>query len=100
MKKKPKKIKLEDVIQKYTLDDVVESEEYKEAVEEAEEEIDQHLDLLQEFLGRELVKIERNAILDIVDEFSTKDDEGYIILYFSFIQAWKIYEQRRKKSSS
>lgn len=99
MRKKPKKIKLEDVIQKYTLDDVVESEEYKEAMEKAENEIDQHLELLQEHVGRELVDIERRAVLDIVDEFSTKDDEGYIILYFSFIQAWKIYEVRRKKNS-
>jgi len=99
MKKKPKKIKLEDVIQKYTLDDVVESEEYKEAVEKAEDEIDQHLDRLQGYIGRELVKIERQAVLNIVDEFSTKDDEGYIILYSSFIQAWKIYQQRRKDPS-
>ena len=52
MKKKPKKIKLEDVIQKYTLDDVVEYEEYKEAVEKAEDEIDQHLDRLQGYIGR------------------------------------------------
>lgn len=99
MKKKPKKIKLEDVIQKLTLNDVFESEEYKEQMKIAEEEIDQHLDQLQQYIGRELIKIERSAILDIVDEFSTKDEEGYIILYFSFIQAWKIYLQRRKKKS-
>jgi hypothetical protein len=99
MKKKPKKIKLEDVIQKYTLDDVVESEEYKEEMEQAENEIEQHLELLQEYIGRELVEIERRAVLDIVGEYSTKDDDGYIVLYFSFIQAWKIYEHQRKKLS-
>jgi hypothetical protein len=99
MKKKPKKIKLEDVIQKYTLDDVVESEEYKEEMEQAENEIEQHLELLQAYIGRELVEIERRAVLDIVGEYSTKDDDGYIVLYFSFIQAWKIYEHQRKKLS-
>ncbi len=97
MKKKLKKIKLEDVIQKYTLDDIVESEESKEQMKIAEDEIDQHLELLQEHIGRELVDVERRAVLDIVDEYSTKDDEGYIVLYFSFIQAWKIYEERRRK---
>ena len=99
MKKKPKKLKLEDVIQKHTLNDVFESEEYKEQMKRAEEEIDQHLEQLHQYIGRELIKIERRAIFDIVDEFSTKDEEGYIILYFSFIQAWKIYLQRRKKKS-
>ena len=99
MKKKPKKIKLEDIIQKYTLDDVVESEEEKEAIEKAENEIEQHLELLQEYIGRELVEIERRAVLDIVGEYSTKDDDGYIVLYFSFIQAWKIYERQRQNPS-
>ena len=61
------------------------------------EEIDQHLDLLQEHIGRELVDIEQRAILEIVEENSTKDDEGNIVLYFSFIQAWKISEERRAK---
>ena len=99
MKKKPKKIKLEDVIEKLTLDDVFESEEYKEQMKRADEEIDQHLEQLHQYIGRELIKIERRAIIEIVDEFSTKDDEGYIVLYFSFIQAWKIYLQRCKMKS-
>jgi hypothetical protein len=97
MKKKPKKITLKEILPKYTLDDVVETEAYKEAMKAAETEIDQHLDLIQEHIGRELIKIERRAILDIVDEYSTKDEEGTIVLYFSFIQAWKIYEQRRMR---
>jgi hypothetical protein len=66
-------------------------------MKQAEDEIDQHLDQLQEYIGRELVEIERRAVLDIVGENSTKDEEGNIILYFSFIQAWKIYEQQIAK---
>jgi transcription initiation factor IIE alpha subunit len=97
MKKKPKKITLKEILPKYTLDDVIETEESKERTKVAEEEIDQHLDLLQKHIGRELVASERRNVFDIVDEFSTKDEEGYIVLYFSFIQAWKIYEQRRKQ---
>jgi|GEM_PF-1708262 putative heme iron utilization protein len=93
MKKKPKKFTLGEILPKYTIDDVIESEQHKAAMVEAEAEIDQHLDRLQEYIGRELVGIERRAVFDIVEENSTKDKEGYIVLFFSFIQAWKIYEQ-------
>ena len=93
MKKKPKKLTLGEILPKYTIDDVIECEQHKAAMVEAEAEIDQHLDRLQEYIGRELVEIERRAVFDIVEENSTKDEEGYIVLFFSFIQAWKIYEQ-------
>ena len=99
MDEEPKKLTLGDILPKPTLDDVIqpeescECEECKAGVERAEAEIDQHLDRLQEYIGRGLVEIERRAVLDIVGENSTKDEEGNIILYFSFIQAWKIYEQ-------
>ena len=95
MSEEPKKIKLEDILPKYTLDDVVESDGLKKAIEEAEAEIDKHFDRLQEHIGRELVEIERQAILNIVEKNSTKDEEGNIVLFFSFIQAWKIYEIQR-----
>jgi hypothetical protein len=94
MKKKPKKLTLGEILPKYTIDDVIETEADKEAVKVAEDEIDRHLDRLQEYIGRELVEIERRAVFDIVEEKSTKDEEGYIVLFFSFIQAWKIYEQQ------
>jgi len=102
MKKKREKIKLEDILPKHTLDDVIEPrdcggcEECEAKMEEAEAEIDRHLDLLQEYIGRELVGIERRAVFDIVDENSTKDEEGNIMLFFSFIQAWKMYEIKCK----
>jgi hypothetical protein len=74
-----------------------ECEQCKAEMKQAEDEIDQHLDQLQEYIGRELVEIERRAVLDIVGENSTKDEDGNIVLYFSFIQAWKIYEQQIAK---
>jgi hypothetical protein len=46
------------------------------------------------------LSIERRAVFDIVEEYSPKDEEGYITLYFSFIQAWKIHEQRRMRLKS
>lgn len=97
MPKKPKKIKLDDVLPKYTMDDVIETEANKEAEAAADAEVDHHLNLLYEYVGRELTGIERRAVLDIVEEYSPKNDEGYIALYSSFIQAWKIYQERRKK---
>jgi hypothetical protein len=102
MDEEPKKLTLGDILPKPTLDDVIERQECeceqcRAEMKQAEDEIDQHLDQLQEYIGRELVEIERRAVLDIVGENSTKDEEGNIILYFSFIQAWKIYEQQIAK---
>jgi len=101
MKKKRKK--LGDILPKYTLDDVIESEEEKEAIKEAEDELERHIERLQEYIGRELISVERSALFDIVGDHSTKDEDGNIVLYFSFIQAWKIYQEkiakrRRKKT--
>ena len=95
MKKKRKK--LGDILPKYTLDDVIESEEEKEAIKEAEAEIEGHIERLQGYIGRELIGVERSAILDIVGDHSTKDEDGNIVLYFSFIQAWKIYQEKIAK---
>jgi hypothetical protein len=95
MPKKPKKIKLDDVLPKYTMDDVIETEANKEAEEAADAEVVRHLNLLYEYVGRELTGIEQRAVLDIVEEFSEKYDDGYIVIYSSFIQAWKIYQERR-----
>lgn len=100
MKKKPKKFTLKEILPKYTLDDVIETEADEEAEKEADAEVDRHLKLLYEYVGRELIGIERRAVLDIVEEYSTKDEDGYITLYFSFIQAWKINEQRRMRLKS
>jgi len=97
MKKKQKKFTLGEILPKYTLDDVIETEAYEEGMKEADAEIDRHLNLLQKYIGRELIGIERRAVFDIVEEYSTKDEDGYITLYFSFIQAWKIHEQRQMR---
>ena len=102
MDEEPKKLTLGDILPKPTLDDVIERQECeceqcRAEMKQAEDEIDQHLDQLQEYIGRELVEIERRAVLDIVEKNSTKDEDGNIVLYFSFIQAWKIYGQQIAK---
>lgn len=102
MDEDPKKLTLGDILPKPTLDDVIERQECeceqcRAKMKQAEDEIDQHLDQLQEYIGRELVEIERWTVLDIVEKNSTKDEDGNIVLYFSFIQAWKIYEQQIAK---
>jgi len=43
------------------------------------------------------IRDEERAICGIVEKYSPKDEEGYITLYSSFIQAWKIYEKNRKR---
>jgi len=97
MDETPKKLTLADILPKYTLDDVIEYEGYEEDIEEAVADIDHHLERLQKYIERKLSDDEQTAVLDIVDENSTKDNKGYIILFFSFIQAWKIYEQHITK---
>ena len=97
MKKKKKKLSLDDILPKYTVDDFVSEEEYEAQVDKAMEDIDNHLTRLKKYIGRDLTKLEEEGILQIVDDFSTKDEEGYITLYFSFIQAWKIYQKNREK---
>jgi hypothetical protein len=98
MKKKKKKLSLEDILPKYTVDDFVSEEEYERQMERATEDIDNHLDRLKKYIGRDLTKLEQTGVIEVVEEFSTKDEQGYITLYFSFVQAWKIYQKKREKS--
>jgi hypothetical protein len=104
MNKDEKKITLGDILPQYTLDDLFDNEdeddeEYGAAVDEATADIKQRLKSLEKFIERKLTEDEEHAILGIVQERSPKDLEGYITLYFSFIQAWKIYKHQRKSSN-
>jgi len=97
MKKKSKKVTLKEILPKYTLDDVIETEAYREAEKVADADVARHLEGVVKYIGRNLTRNEERAICGIVEKYSPKDEEGYITLYSSFIQAWKIYEKRRKR---
>lgn len=59
-------------------------------------EIDERLEDLVEYLGRELTEGETSAILDIVDEYTPKDSKGnYLIELLPFDYAWRVYEAKK-----
>lgn len=61
------------------------------------ETIDDNLDNLSAFVGRDLTDSEQSKVLDIVDEFTPKDDDGnYLGNILSFEKAWEVYEMRSK----
>lgn len=94
MKKGLKRYTLADIVPRTTLADLFREQE-ESFVQESEAEIDMRLEDLEKFIGRKLTSDEQFAILDIVDEKSPKDDEGYIIDYLSFDYAWEIYQTRK-----
>lgn len=59
--------------------------------------IDDNISSLSDKLGRELTSKEESALLDIVDEYTPKDDNGdYIGALMPFDKAWEIYELKNK----
>lgn len=68
-------------------------EQEESQVEGNLEKIDENLESLSEFIGRDLTEKEESAILDIVDEFTPKDDDGnYLGEVIPFDKAWEIYQ--------
>lgn len=60
-------------------------------------EIDRNLDALAKHIGRTLTEKEQEAVLDIVDEFMPKSEDGsYYWPLISFEKAWEVYELRNK----
>lgn len=58
-------------------------------------EIDRNFEVLSDYLGRDLTQKEESAILDIVDEYTAKDEEGnYQGSLIPFDKAWDIYEMK------
>lgn len=70
-------------------------------VRENEEVIDKNLDALQDYAGHQLSEREQSAILDIVDEYTPKDDDGnYLGATIPFEKAWDIYELQQAASKA
>ncbi len=65
------------------------------------ESIDEGFENLSDTLGRELTEKEQSSLLDIVDEFTPKDDKGnYLGQILSFDKAWEIYELKSNASKA
>lgn len=62
--------------------------------------IDENFEMLAGALGRELTAKEQSAVLDIVDDFTPKDEKGrYVGPLISFEKAWEMYELKNSASS-
>lgn len=75
--------------------EAVRNERYEEAqqTEANIETIDSNLESLSDSLGRELTEKEQSAVLDIVDAYTPKDEDGnYAGPLLPFDKAWEIHE--------
>lgn len=78
-----------------------ERQQETERVRTNEEIIDQNLERLSDYAGHELSEREQSAILDIVDEYTPKDDDGnYLGPTIPFEKAWDIYELKQTASKA
>lgn len=58
--------------------------------------IDSNFDLLSDYVGRDLTENEQDAILNIVDDFTPKDEYGrYAGPLIPFEKAWEMYELKQ-----
>jgi hypothetical protein len=63
--------------------------------------IDESFEDLSAFIGRDLTSKEQSQILDIVDDYTAKDDNGnYQGAIMPFDKAWKILELQKNSSKS
>ena len=86
---------LADIIPRYTLDDLIQRQEALR-INDNVSEIDDRLEDLTEYLGREMTEDETSAILDIVDEYTPKDKDGnYLVGLIPFDYAWEIYQAKK-----
>lgn len=58
--------------------------------------LDEHLDSVSAVAGRDLTEKEQDAVLDIIDEYTPKDDQGNYIGLISPDKAWEIYELKEQ----
>ena len=95
MKRRPHKYKLVDILPKGDQPDQKNVSPYEEDMYMAqfEDEIDERLEALNEYLGREITRKERRGLLDIVCKYTPRDKDGDIIgEYLPFEYAWDIYQ--------
>ena len=65
-----------------------------------EQTIDNHLDDLQDYLGRRLTEEEQSGILEVVDEYTPKDEDGnYSGDLLPFDKAYEIYEMKNQNTA-
>lgn len=63
--------------------------------------IDERLEVLSEYLGRDVTDDEESALLDIVDDFTPKNEDGsYAGALLPFDKAWDIYEMRQQQANA
>lgn len=63
--------------------------------------IDENFEDLSAYIGRNLTAKEQSAILDIVDDYTPKDNDGsYLGAIMSFDKAWEIYELKQNSGKS
>lgn len=63
--------------------------------------IDDNFDNLSDYVGRELTAKEQSAILDIVDDFTPKDEYGrYAGPLIPFEKAWEMYELKNNSTKT
>lgn len=68
----------------------------REAINSNVATIDDNFEDLSSFVGREITAKEQSAILDIVDDYTAKDDDGnYQGAIMPFDKAWEIYELKQ-----
>lgn len=83
--------------------EAVRNERFEEAkrTEQKVEVIDQNLDTLSAFVGRDLTDKEQEAVLDIVDDYTPKGGDGnYLGAMLPFEKAWEIYELKQQASKA
>lgn len=65
------------------------------------ETLDDHLESISAVAGRDLTEQEQSELLDIVDDFTPKDNDGnYIGAMLSPEKAWEIHEMKQEVSKS
>lgn len=62
--------------------------------------IDENMELLSDYVGRELTEKEQSEILDIVDEYSPKDDRDNYLATISFEKAWDILQKSNASATA
>ncbi len=83
--------------------EAVRNERYQEEerVEKNVEYLDEGIESLSDTLGRPLTQKEESALLDIIDEFTPKDEDGnYAGSIIPFEKAWEIYELKNGSTSN
>lgn len=75
--------------------------EEAERLKENETEIDNQLEALSDKLGRDLTEAEQSSLLDIVDDYTPKGEDGnYLGAIIPFEKAWEIYELKEQAAKA